>query len=137
MPGATLLGPVPRLVLTPPWPPTSFATFENRQHLNVAKAILGCAGYLRSGLGRIPQQNLLLSCPVRAPLCAPRPAQRALMAVAHSMIVIGFYVIKHRLPYRDLGADFFDSPPPRTYAPPGDQTAQQPRLQSNCPGGTS
>jgi hypothetical protein len=27
------------------------------------------------------------------------------MAVAHSMIVIGFYVIKYRLPYRDLGAD--------------------------------
>ena len=30
------------------------------------------------------------------------------MAVAHSMIVVGFYLIKHGLAFKELGADFFD-----------------------------
>ena len=30
------------------------------------------------------------------------------MAVAHSMIVVGFYLIKYDLEFKDLGADFFD-----------------------------
>lgn len=37
-----------------------------------------------------------------------RGEQRALLAVAHSMLVVGFYLIKYDLTYRDLGADFFD-----------------------------
>ncbi len=41
-------------------------------------------------------------------LSARRGPQRALMAVAHSMIVVGFYLIKHDLQFKDLGADFFD-----------------------------
>lgn len=41
-------------------------------------------------------------------LCARRGPQRALMAVAHSMLVVGFYLIKHNLHFQDLGADFFD-----------------------------
>jgi hypothetical protein len=28
------------------------------------------------------------------------------MAVAHSMIVVGFYLIKNDLKFKDLGADF-------------------------------
>ena len=40
--------------------------------------------------------------------CARRGPKRALMAVAHSMIVVGFYLIKHDLKFNDLGADFFD-----------------------------
>jgi transposase len=43
-----------------------------------------------------------------ARLCARRGPQRALMAVAHSMIVVGFYLIKYDKQYKDLGADFFD-----------------------------
>jgi len=31
-----------------------------------------------------------------------------LMAVAHSMIVVGFYLIQYDQQFRDLGADFFD-----------------------------
>ena len=31
------------------------------------------------------------------------------MAVAHSLIIVGFYLIKHELEFKDLGADFFDS----------------------------
>jgi transposase len=30
------------------------------------------------------------------------------MAVAHSMIVVGFFLVKHNLKFNDLGADFFD-----------------------------
>jgi transposase len=41
-------------------------------------------------------------------ICARRGPQRALMAVAHSMIVIGFYLVKYDLHFKDLGADFFD-----------------------------
>jgi transposase len=37
-----------------------------------------------------------------------RGEQRALLAVAHSMLVVGFYLIKYDLTYKDLGADFFD-----------------------------
>jgi transposase len=41
-------------------------------------------------------------------LCARRGPQRALLAVAHSMIVVGFYLVKYDLLFKDLGADFFD-----------------------------
>ena len=34
--------------------------------------------------------------------------QRAILAVAHSMIVTGFYLIKCGYQYKDSGADFFD-----------------------------
>ena len=43
-----------------------------------------------------------------ARICARRGPKRALMAVAHSMIIVGFYLIKHDLEFKDLGADFFD-----------------------------
>ena len=41
-------------------------------------------------------------------LCARRGPQRALLAVAHSMIVAGFYLFRYEVPFKDLGADFFD-----------------------------
>ena len=43
-----------------------------------------------------------------ARLCARRGPKRALMAVAHSMLIVGFYLIKYELKFNDLGADFFD-----------------------------
>ena len=43
-----------------------------------------------------------------ARICARRGPNRALMAVAHSMIVVGFCLIKYGLQFKDLGADFFD-----------------------------
>jgi len=30
------------------------------------------------------------------------------MAVVHSMVVVGFFLVKHNLKFNDLGADFFD-----------------------------
>lgn len=43
-----------------------------------------------------------------ARVCARRGPHRALMAIAHSMIVVGFYLVKYDLKFKDLGADFFD-----------------------------
>jgi transposase len=43
-----------------------------------------------------------------ARICVRRGPKRALMAVAHSMIVVVFYLIKYDLEFKDLGADFFD-----------------------------
>lgn len=43
-----------------------------------------------------------------ARICARRGPNRALMAVAHSMIIVGFYLVKHGLEFKELGADFFD-----------------------------
>lgn len=41
-------------------------------------------------------------------LCGRRGPQRALMAVAHSLLMVGFYLVKYDLQFKDLGADFFD-----------------------------
>lgn len=41
-------------------------------------------------------------------LQARRGPERALIAVAHSMIIVGYFLIKNQLQFRDLGADFFD-----------------------------
>ena len=41
-------------------------------------------------------------------LATRRGKKRALMAVAHSLLVIFYYVLKNNLEYRDLGADYFD-----------------------------
>jgi transposase len=30
------------------------------------------------------------------------------MAVAHSMVIVGFYLIKYDVKFNDLGSDFFD-----------------------------
>lgn len=34
--------------------------------------------------------------------------KKAIVAVAHSILVIIYHVLKHRVPYRELGADYFD-----------------------------
>jgi transposase len=40
---------------------------------------------------------------------APRRGKnRALVAIAHSLLVIVYHVLKHNVEYRDLGADYFD-----------------------------
>jgi transposase len=43
-----------------------------------------------------------------ARICARRGPKRALMAVAHSMLITGYYLIKYEMKFNDLGADFFD-----------------------------
>ena len=41
-------------------------------------------------------------------LAAKRGKKRALLAVAHSLLVIIYHVLKHNVEYRDLGPDYFD-----------------------------
>jgi transposase len=41
-------------------------------------------------------------------LVGRRGKKRALLAVAHSLLVIIYHVLKHQVEYRDLGADYFD-----------------------------
>lgn len=41
-------------------------------------------------------------------LAARRGKKRAIMAVAHSILVIAYHVIQRKEPYRDLGGDYFD-----------------------------
>jgi transposase len=48
-----------------------------------------------------------LSAPYRR-LAARRGNKRAIFAVAHSILVMAYYMIQRKEPYRDAGADFFD-----------------------------
>ncbi len=41
-------------------------------------------------------------------IAARRGRKRAIMAVAHSILVIGYHLIQRDEPYRELGADYFD-----------------------------
>ena len=41
-------------------------------------------------------------------LAARRGKRRAVVAVAHSMLVIVYHILQRRQPYRDLGMDYFD-----------------------------
>lgn len=45
-------------------------------------------------------------------LAARRGKKRATMAVAHSILVIAYHVIQRQEPYRELGANYFDSSRP-------------------------
>jgi transposase len=41
-------------------------------------------------------------------LAARRGKKRAILAVAHSILVIGYHLVQRHEPYRELGADYFD-----------------------------
>lgn len=43
-------------------------------------------------------------------LAPRRGAKRAIVAVAHSMLVASYYMLERDEPYRDLGADYFTRP---------------------------
>jgi len=49
-------------------------------------------------------------------LAGRRGKKRALVAVAHSILVIAYHMIKDKEPYRDLGGDYFDKRRPETTA---------------------
>ncbi len=67
---------------------------------------------LRSGLVQAAwsaskTKNTYLSAQYRR-LASRRGKKRALVAVAHSILVIAYHVLKERRPYQDLGANYFD-----------------------------
>jgi transposase len=41
-------------------------------------------------------------------LAGKRCRKRAVLAIAHSILVIAYYVIQRREPYRELGGNYFD-----------------------------
>jgi transposase len=41
-------------------------------------------------------------------LATRRGKKRAIMAVAHPILIMAYYMIQRQEPYRDAGADFFD-----------------------------
>ena len=41
-------------------------------------------------------------------IAARRGKNRATMAVAHSILTVIWHILKHNVPYRDLGADYYD-----------------------------
>jgi hypothetical protein len=49
-------------------------------------------------------------------IAARRGAKKAILAVAHSLLVIAYNVIARREPYRELGADYFDRQQPAATA---------------------
>jgi transposase len=49
-------------------------------------------------------------------LVGRRGKKKAIMAVAHSILVIAYHLIKDQEPYRDLGADYFDKRRPEVTA---------------------
>jgi transposase len=52
-------------------------------------------------------KNTYLSAQFRR-LAARKGKKRAIVAVAHTILVIVFHMLKNQQPYRDLGADYFD-----------------------------
>lgn len=49
-------------------------------------------------------------------LAARRGKKKAIMAVAHSILVIAYHLIQRKEPYRELGADYFDKRQPAVTA---------------------
>ena len=41
-------------------------------------------------------------------ICAHRGKKRALLAVAHSMLIAIYHILKDGVPFRDLGADYYN-----------------------------
>jgi transposase len=52
-------------------------------------------------------QNTYLSAQFHR-LAERRGKKRAIVAVAHSILVIAYYLIKRKEPYRELGGNYFD-----------------------------
>ena len=60
--------------------------------------------------------------------------KKAIVVVAHAMIVIIWHVLATGKPYDELGADYFTQPPgPRTRNPPPDRQARSPRPHRHPP----
>jgi transposase len=49
-------------------------------------------------------------------LAARRGSKKAIMAVAHSILVMSYHMILHKKPYREAGADYFDRLKPQVIA---------------------
>ena len=64
-------------------------------------------GLCQAGWAISRQKNSYLAALYRR-LAARRGAKRAVIAVAHALLVIAFHLLKNKTDYRDLGSDYFD-----------------------------
>jgi transposase len=85
-------------------------------HESAGKRLRGTTGQGSPWLRRMACQcawaaartkNTCLTSQFRS-LAARRARKRAILAVAHSLIVIGYYLQKNQSDYQDLGGDYFD-----------------------------
>ena len=68
----------------------------------------GCAAWLVNAPG-LPREPRTLTCPRSSdPLAARRGKKRAIIAVVHTLIVIGYHLQKNQSTYDDLGGNYFD-----------------------------
>ncbi len=51
------------------------------------------------------KQSYLYSCYQR--IAARRGGKRALITVAHTMLIAIYHIVKEKVPYHDLGADYY------------------------------
>jgi transposase len=83
---------------------------KTRQGNSALKTILVQAAH-----GAAHTKNTYLATQYRR-LAARRGRKRAIMAVAHSILVIGYHLVQRQEPYRELGADYFDRRAPEQTA---------------------
>jgi len=62
---------------------------------------------LSVGLAAVRTKNCYLSAQFKR-LTARRGTKRAIIAVAHSLLVIGYYLQNNRCMYQELGGNYFD-----------------------------
>ncbi|MDA8118048.1 MAG: IS110 family transposase [Actinomycetota bacterium] len=62
---------------------------------------------VEAAVASVRTKNSYLTAQYRR-LAARRGKKRAAMAVAHSILVIAYHILRDGVPYRDLGSDFFD-----------------------------
>jgi transposase len=60
-------------------------------------------------------KNTYLSAQYRR-IAARRGRKKAIVAVAHSILIIAYHLVKNQEPYRELGGDYFDKRNPQTMA---------------------
>ena len=83
---------------------------KTRQGTSALKAILVQAAH-----GAAHTKNTYLAAQYRR-LAAHRGKKKAIVAVAHSILVIGYHLVQRNEPYQDLGADYFDRSNPEKTA---------------------
>jgi hypothetical protein len=79
----------------------------NVRAVQLVKGVQGSAAWLVNARGLPRTKNTYLSSHFRR-LAARRGKKRAVIAVAHTLIVIGYRLQKNQSNYDDLGGNYFD-----------------------------
>ena len=74
-----------------------------------------CSGLVQAAHAASHTKNTYLAAQYHR-LAARRGVKRAIVGVAHSILVIAYHLILRKEPYRELGADYFDRLKPQATA---------------------